>query len=257
MWRVSPSGSPFPLGKLESFDARRRQCDFAGTRGNVSRSLTPIAGLASPRIRRKKKRIGSRRVRLTMSFFFEGSLGKDDRSGTWNMVRERFPRRSGRASARGERASACERARVSFSAVLNHRVNLDRGKSDDVRVPLIMRHTRRLRRQARVFPHNRLGTFVKRQRLRLSVLSSENSWSGQWPDQRNNFKMQILYLVPVLEYLLRRQKHVVLKIERFLRHTRACGGKSQCRHRKGHALTPKIFGQNELLNFIIGKVGLF
>lgn len=46
-------GDSFPLGKLESFDARRRQCDFAGTRGNVSRSLTPIASLASPKIGRK------------------------------------------------------------------------------------------------------------------------------------------------------------------------------------------------------------
>lgn len=107
--RASPSESPFPLGKLELFDARRWQCDFGGIRGNVSRSLNRLRFVSSGR---KENKINRRRS--AFECFWEKSVGKGDSSGwtTWNLIRERFPRTRARkrtwrtrASARGERAS--------------------------------------------------------------------------------------------------------------------------------------------------------
>lgn len=98
-------------------------------------------------------------MRLTISVFLREAWKKTDPGprGTWFANGSRADQG---AQAHVANAPPRVNARVSFSAVLNYPVNLDRGKSDDVRVPLIMRHT--LRRQARVFPHDRLGTFVKR-----------------------------------------------------------------------------------------------
>lgn len=69
--------------------------------------------------------------------------------------------------------------------------------------------------------------------------------------------MQIPYLVSVLGYLLRSEKKVGYENRAFFTsYQSAWWEKSMYRHRKGHALI-LIFGQNELLNFVIGRVGLF